>query len=510
MDMSTTRTILRSLFNPSLSNRRIATLNSVSPNTVRNYRRRVKDIELTLHQIRTLDDSELQKLLWPVRRKPSDRPWFDFNQIHKQMQARHQVLMQIWEECCRANPVRPYSYSQFTYFYRQYRASLDISMRQTHYAGEAVYNDFAGQTIEWTDSDTGVVHRAQIYVAVLGCSQYTFCWACQSQQLEHWIDANKRTFEFFGGVPQVVVPDNLKSAVTKPGKELQLNRSYQDMAEHYGCTIVPARVRRPQDKSLAENGVLLISRWILTQLKKRQFFSLTEINDAIAPLLTLFNQRPFRRLPGCRHSRFLELDKPVLQPLPMEPYTFARWCSAQKVPADYHVYVEQHAYSVPYQLVAEKVEAKVTLTSVTFFHKNRQVAQHIRSNEQGGCTTNPNHRPASHRAYAEQCFAVYELWARSVGEHTLSWVMVQFEGRAAHSIAGNRACSQLQQLGKQYGTERLEAACRCACEIGSCTVTSVRSILQCHLDEPAEPLPDIQQSVMHSNVRGASYYQEGL
>lgn len=510
MNMSVTRAIIRALYNPANSNRMIAKLHSVSPNTVRDYRRRIKDAQLTQQQVKALDDNELQKLLWPMRHKPTHRPLPDWKAVHQQMQARHQVLLQIWEEYRRTNPIGAYSYPQFTYFYRQFLAGLDISMRQTHYAGEAVYNDFAGQTIAWKDAVSGVEQHAQIYVAVLGCSQYTFCYACQSQQLEHWIDANRRTFEFFGGVPQVVVPDNLKSAVTKPGKELQLNRSYQDMAEHYGCTIVPARVRRPQDKSLAENGVLLISRWILTQLKKEQFFSLAEINQAIVPLLAQFNQRPFKRLPGSRYSRFLELDKPVLQPLPADPYVFARWYAAQKVPTDYHVYIEQHAYSVPYQLVAEKVEAKVTLSTVVFFHNNRRVAEHTSSQVVGGCTTDVHHRPASHRAYAEQSFTLYERWARTVGTNTLAWVMAQFEGRAAHSIVGNRACSQLQQLAKQYGPERLEAACRCACEIGSRTVSSVRSILQCHLDEAAEPSPENTVMVMHSNVRGPAYYQEGL
>lgn len=508
MQMHTLRDIVRTLLTSRYSNRRIAALYQVSPNTVRTYRKRLVQLNISWSVLQVLDDDVLRRTLWPETNSISLHPVPDWPQVHKQMQVRHQTLLQLWEEYRLNHRYKAYSYSQFTHLYRQFVAHLDISMRQTHFAGEAIYIDFAGDTLNWTDPNTGQEHHAQIYVAVLGCSQYTFACACESQQLEHWIDAHNRMFMFYGGVAQVLIPDNLKSAVTRPGFDVQLNRTYQEMSQHYGCTIVPARVRRPKDKSLAEIGVLLITRWIIVVLKRRCFFSVAEINEAIVPLLEAFNLRPFKRLPGCRRSRFLELDKPALQPLPSEPYTFARWLATQKVPTDYHVYIYQHAYSVPYQLVSEKVEAKVTHNTVAFYHKNRQVALHMRSADVGGCTTDSNHRPASHRAYAEQHFTQFEQWASSVGSYTTAWVKAQFTGRAAHSIAGNRACSQLQQLAKQYGVSRTEAACQCACQINSFSISSVRSILQCHLDQqPVEqPMCDTTLPI-HSNVRGSSYYQ---
>ena len=383
-------------------------------------------------------------------------------------------------------------------------------MRQTHYAGECVFVDYAGKTIKWVDSDTGQVHDAHIFVGVLGCSRYTFAYACRSQNVAEFTHATVKMFEYFGGTPQVIVPDNLKSAVIKPGRFAELNRNYLELAKQYGCVIEPARVRRPQDKSLAEQGVLQVTRWITVVLRRRQFFSVSEINKAIPELLDKLNKRPFRRLPGNRYERFIEFDKSALKPLPKEPYELAEWVTGQKVPSDYHVYVEQHAYSVPYQLISQKVEARVTHNKVEFFHDGKRVAWHQRSFSKGMATTNDAHRPSSHKAYAQQSSDYFLSWGKSVGQYTHQLVSHQFIGRASHSVIGAKACSRLQSLARHYGEARLELACRCACDIQSLTVSSVRSILQCKLDQKTETNePQQCQLPLHVNVRGAEYYQLG-
>ncbi len=433
----------------------------------------------------------------------------DYPAIHKLMQKKHQTLIQLWEEYREMYRGKAYSYSQFTYYYREFLSKVDICMRQVHYAGEIVFVDYAGKTIPYWDNTAGETKYAQVFVGVMGCSNYTFAFASKSQKLADWIDAHNQLLFFLGGVPQVVVPDNLKSAVTTPGKDLLLNETYQELAEHYGCVIVPARVRRPQDKSKAEIGVKLITQWISMPLSRRKFFSVEEINTAIQELLPAFNQRSFRQLPGCRQSRFEELDKPVLKPLPDKPYEYGEWLSAQKVGPDYHLYVKGRAYSVPWRLAGEKVEARVSATSVAFYHLHKQVALHPRDDTPGETTTNPNRRPADHQAYASQSLEHYLDWAYSLGTYTQQFVKAQFHGRADFSIVGRKACSQLQKLTKHYGEERVESACHRAIDIGSPTVKSVRSILQHRLDEcHARNHPVATQLPNHGNVRGSSYYDE--
>lgn len=509
MNMRALREALRLIQSIDYSDRHIGRLTGLCPNTVGRYRRLMKAKALTWAAVQSMDDDALMACLNKRRYPLEGKRQPDWLYLHKQMQQRHQTLVQLWEEYRLADPTDAYSYAQFTYHYRAFVSKLDISMRQVHGAGEAVYVDFAGRTLPWTDSKTGERHEAQLFVGGLGASQYTFAYACCSQKQADWIDANTWMLTFFGGVPQCVVPDNLKAAVIKPGKEPELNRSYRDWAAHNGCVIEPARVRRPQDKSLAEIGVLMVTRWITVVLRRRQFFSLAEINAAIVPLLKALNERPFKRLSGCRRSRFEELDKPQLRPLPPEPYEYAQWLAAQKVPPDYHLYVHQHAYSVPYQLVGQKVEARLGHNTVAFFHKHRQVALHVRSNVVGGSTTLDSHHPRSHQAYAKQHLEQFQQWAAQIGPHTEALVKSQFEGKPSHAVSGTRACSQLQKLAGLYGCARLEAACRCASDIHSLTVSSVRSILQCHLDNQEDEAPRQVSLPLHSNVRGPDYFDQG-
>ena len=268
----------------------------------------------------------------------------------------------------------------------------------------------------------------------LGCSNYTFVWASKSQRIEDWIDAHIQSFEFFGGVTESIVPDNLKSAVTKPGRDPELNRTYQEMASHYGPVILPARVRKPQDKAKAEAAVLHVSRWILAPLKERTFFNVEEINQAIQMLLPALNSRPFKDLPGSRQSRYEEIDRPALRPLPVKRFEYAEWVTPIKVRDDYHVRVLKHFYSVPFHLTQEQVEARITRSMVEIYHQSKRVAAHIRSYEEGGTTTDKKHMAPQHLGYAEQNLEVYLSWAKRFGPAAQAVVRAQYEGKTQQFV----------------------------------------------------------------------------
>lgn len=500
------REILRHALQSQRSNRGIALLLGISPHTVARCKRIAAEKNLDWPQVQIMNDRELFAVFNKQRSGSIGKAMPDWSAVYKLMQHKHQTLAQLWSEYKATHGNQAYGYAQFTYYYRKFLKKVDVSMRQVHIAGETVFVDYAGKTIPYYDETTGKKQQAQVFVAVLGCSNYTFAWASKSQSLEDWVEAHNRMFAFFEGVPETVVPDNLKSAVTKAGRSPQLNKTYQEMAEHYDCVILPARVRKPQDKSKAEIGVKLITQWISMPLSRRDFFSVAEINEAIAELLPVFNDRSFKRLPGSRRSRFEELDKPALKPLPPTPYTYAKWFSEQKVGSDYHIYVNGHAYSVPFRLVSERVSARMSANSVEIFHLGLRVATHARDDRQGESTTNPNHRPMKHQWYASQSLEDYTQWATSIGESAVEVVQLQFKDRADHALVSKKACSQLKALAKQYGEERLDKACARALLIHSPTVKSIRSILQHGLESMVDaPLLD-NRIPTHPNVRGSSYY----
>ena len=507
--MHNLREAIRLVGTTNFSNRTIGRMTGISHNTVSKYRVRVRDSGRSLDEILSYNDRQLAAIFIGPRGFATDKRMPDWNFIHFRMQARHQTLLELWEEYCLINPADAYSYSQFTHYYREHIAHIDVSMRQIYYAGEIVFVDYAGRTIPWFDEVSGQERRAQIFLGVLGCSNYSFVWASASQKLEDWIEAHVKMFEYFGGCPQVVVSDNLKSAVTRPGSFPIINRSYLECIRHYNTAVDPARIKRPKDKAKVEAGVLFIYRWILVQSSRQKFFSIDEINAAIGPLLEKFNNRPFKRLPGSRRSRFEELDKPQLKPLPADPFEYAEWVSAQKVPSDYHVYVKQHAYSVPFQLVRESVEARITHRTIEFFHLNKRVAIHQRRGEPGAFTTNPDHRPPQHRAYASKTADSFYVWAQRVGPSSQKLIAAQFEDKPEHSTLGQKACMQLEKLCRSYGEQRFEAACGRAVEIGSLTLKSVRSILQHHMELIEDELPIQPELPLHYHLRGAQYYHEG-
>jgi transposase len=455
-----------------------------------------------------LDDGQLEaRLFVPASARPPTelRPMPDWVEVHRELHRKGVTLQLLWLEYRDRQP-EGFGYSWFCHAYRLWAGRLDLVMRQVHRAGEKLFVDFAGMTLPITDPETGEVWQAELFVAVLGASSYTYAEAVASQALPHWIGAHVHAFVFFGGCPAIIVPDNLRSGVTRPHRyEPDLNRTYAELAAHYGAAVIPARSGKPRDKAKAENGVLQAERWILAALRGRTFFSLAEANAAIVERLAWLNARPFRKLPGSRRSMFEELDRPALRPLPTHRYEYAEWKTA-KVNIDYHVEVGRHWYSVPHQLVGQHCDIRVTAAVVEVLHKGRRVASHRRSGKQGSFTTLTPHMPEAHRRHAEWTPGRIVAWAERTGPATAGLVTVIMAGRP-HPEQGFRSSLGIMRLGRRYGDDRLEAAAVRALAIGAHSYRSVESILKAGLDGlplPAdEPGPTIGH---HANVRGAAYY----
>lgn len=504
--------VLRLKFEAGLSHERIAAATQISKGAVTKYVRRALDAGLGWPLPAAMDEARLEALLFPhtapvVERRAAP----DFAHLHQELKRKGVTLQLLWEEYAAAHAGHAYRYSQFCLLYHHFARSLKRSMRQVHRAGDKLFIDYSGDTVPVIDPGTGEIRHAEIFVAVLGASSYTYAEATWSQQLPDWIASHVRCFEFLDGVPALLVPDNLKSAIKRACRyEPEATSTYADLARHYGTAILPARPRHPRDKPAVEASVLLVQRWILARLRHRQFFSLAELNAAIGELLVTLNKRPFQKLDGCRRSVFEAIDRPAMKPLPTTRYQFAEWRKAS-VGIDYHVEVTGHYYSVPHRLVGQKVEVRFTATTVECFFKGKRVAVHARSYRRGGHTTLPEHMPESHRKHREWSPGRLLHWALTIGPATRDVVKWQLEHRP-HPEQGYRACLGLLGLAKQFTAARLEAACRRALSIGSPTRKSIKSILEAKLDAHPELFPTTEPArttpaPQHGNVRGAAYFR---
>lgn len=507
LTMRKTREILRLKLECNLSNRQVAKSCSVSRSTVADYVRRATAAGLIWPLPDDMDDSRLEQALFtqPSRIPGDQRPVPDFSYIHRELKRKGVTLILLWQEYKEQYP-QGYQYSQFCNLYRMWCGKLDPVMRQEHRAGEKLFVDYSGLCVPITDRCTGKTHDAQIFIACLGASNYTYAEATWTQGLADWISSHIRTFEFLGGVPQLVIPDNLKSGVTRACRyEPDLNPTYLDMAHHYQTVVIPARVRAPKDKAKVEVGVQIVERWILARLRKRTFFSLTELNRTISALLDELNRKPFQKLPGSRQSIFESLDKPALMSLPVHRYEFAEWKKA-RVHLDYHVEVDRHYYSVPHSLLKKELDIRMTAHTVECFYKGRRVASHVRNEQKGRHTTRVEHMPKSHQQYAKWTPARLIAQAEKIGPKTAELVEAIFNSRL-HPLQGVRSCLGILRLGKSYGEDRLEAACGRALSIGGRSYKSVASILKNGLDRKplaGEREPDV--AIDHANIRGAHYY----
>jgi transposase len=497
---------LRLKFELGLENRQIARSLSIPHSSVANYLSRTRAAGLTWPLPADLTDSALEARLFPVIPVRRSIPLPDFAAMHAELVGhKHLTLELLWQEYKQCY-TDGYQYSRYCELYGRWARKLDAVLRQEYRAGEKMFVDHAGPTVPVIERETGMVRDASIFVAVLGASNYTFAEAVWKRDLPSWIGSHCRAVEFFQGVAAVTIPDNWKTGVKNPCYyEPDLNPTYHDWAEHYATVVIPARVGRPRDKAKVETGVLLVERWILAALRKRTFFSLAELNEAVRELLVRLNQRKFRKLDTTRAKLFEELERPALKPLPATPFTFAEWKKA-RANIDYHIEVDRHYYSVPYQLIHEQLEVRFSEKTVEVFHRGQRVALHVRSYVPGKHTTINEHRPPKHQDL-EWTSSRFLDKGREIGPSTASLMERILRSRKLPEL-GYRSCMGVLRLAKRYSNERLEAACRRALAVDACSYRSLRSILEKSLDrQPIEPVdaPAVHAEV-HDNVRGSGYY----
>jgi len=481
------REILRLSLGEGLSRRQVAAALGVPYTTVADHLVRAQVAGMSWPLPDGMDDAALEARLFVTQPAAAmSRPTPDWGAVHKELRRKSVTLLLLWMEYREQHP-DGYQYSQFCDLFRKWQRRVDVVMRQEHRAGEKMFVDYPGQTVPVVNPETGEVSEAAIFVAVMGASSYTYAEAFPSQELPHWIAGHVHAFEFMGGCPRILVSDNLRSGVTRANRyEPDVNRTYEEMAAHYGCVVIPARPRKPRDKAKVEVGVLVVERWILARLRNRTFFSLAEVNEAIRELLGWLNQRQFKKLTGSRRSLFEELDRPALRALPAQRYEFALWRMAT-VNIDYHVEVGRHWYSVPYQLAGQRCDVRLSAKTVEVFCTGRRVASHLRSFKAHRYTTDATHMPESHRRHQEWTPGRLVRWAEQTGGATAQVVEGILRSRP-HPEQGYRSCLGIFRLGRRYGAERLEAACRRAVAIQAFSYRSVESILKNGLD--SVPLPD--------------------
>jgi transposase len=516
------REILRLHYELELSARQIATSCLIGRDTVRRYVERAHAINLVWPPPETLDDQALERLLFRNQRSAvqtqrlTKHPMPDWNSVERELKRKGVTLVLLHREYLERHP-NGYCYSRFAQRFIEWKRSngLAVTMRQTHKAGDKLFVDYAGMTVPITDRATGEINAAQVFVATLGASNYTYAEITATQNLEDWLGAHRRALEYFGGVPRLIVPDNLKTGVTSPHRyEPEINRAYTEFAEHYGVAVIPARVKKPRDKAKVEVHVQVVERHLLAPLRNRTFFSLAEANHAIAELLEALNTKPFQKLEGSRRSAFLEIDQPELRPLPLAAYAVSQWRKA-KVGIDYHVEVEGHYYSVPYRFARSAVEVRLAGASIEVFHDRQRIAVHSRVPNlprfKGRHSTITEHMPKAHQRYGEWNAARLIDWAHKTGPSTARVIEAILEART-HPEQGFRSCLGIMRLGKSFGVQRLEAACKRADALRAYSFKSVQSILQNNLDlEPSgvEEVPT-RALIAHQNLRGAAYYKRDV
>ena len=502
--------ILRLKLDCCVSEREISRSCQVSRSTVADYLRRAAAAKLTWSEAATLTDTQLEERLFPNEHIPSSvqRPPPDCEYIYNQLRSYRKfnlTLSQLWLEYKAKHP-DGYQYTQFCEHYWRWRKKLDYCMRQEHRGGEKLFIDYA-DGLSIVDELTGELKLTQLFVAVWGASNYTYSEATLSKTLPDWIGSHGHAMDYFACVPHVLVPDNLKSGVSKACKyEPDLNPTYAEMAEHYGCAVLPARPRKPRDKAKVENGVLIAKRWILAVLRHRTFYSLAELNTAIRQCLEHLNTRPLRKAKKCRRELFEAIDQPSALPLPQRLYEYAEWYKA-KVQLNYHIEVDRHYYSVPYQLLHEKIDIRLTAAVIEAFHKGGRIAAHVRSFAYGGYTTLREHMPPSHRYYAEWNPARFIQWAGKTGEATARLVETILNTRP-YPEQGYKACLGIINLTRDYEPVRVEAAARRALKFKTCSYRSMKAILSTGLDRhDTGEQPGLPGLLPHQNIRGQAYYQ---
>jgi transposase len=478
----------------------------IARSTVQDYIRRARAKGVGYEQLTQLSESEAKALLGKGERAPKEREErIDFAAVDLELRQKGVTRALIWQEGIDAQKW-DCSYGGFCRQYQAWRLRHSATLRQVYKGGEKLFVDYCGLTVAVVAPEAGKSVAAQVFVACLGASNYTYAEATPTQELGNWIGAHERALHFFGGVPECIVPDNLKSGVSEPcHSEPKVNQSYQAFAEHYGVAILPARPYKPKDKAKVEKAVQEVERQILAPMRTDVFCSFSDLNQAIRERLTQLNEREMKAYGKSRRALFEQLDQPALKPLPTQPFVFARWKSA-KVNSDYHIEVERHYYSVPYWLIQQEVRLKLSENLVEVFHDGKRVACHERSRLLYRHTTVAEHMPPEHWEYKKQSKPRFLDWAETIGPQTAKQVKAIFE-RKDHEEQAFRSVRGLQRLVQQYGAAKVEAACHRANVFHLVGLRRLRSILKSGLETELEtpdlvPLP----TVNHDNVRGAQYY----
>lgn len=505
--MSKVKDILRLRFDAGLSLRDISKCCAVGPATISEILSRFASSELSWPLPPNCSDTELENAVYKGRHLSRSKRQPDFIQMHQELKRKGMTKLLLWQEYREKDPATAYGYTQFCEHYRGWLKTQKRSMRQLHLAGDKLFIDYCGPTVPIINPDTGEVrYNAQIFVATLGASNYTYVEAGRSQQLEDWIMAHVRAFRFFGGVPRLLVPDNLRAAVTKANRYAPvLNENYARMARHYGTAIIPARPYKPKDKSKAENAVLIVERWILMRLRYEHFYTLSSLNQRIRELLMDLNQRQQRVHPGSRYELYTRLDKPALMPLPAYAYEYIDSKQARVGP-DYHVLYAKHAYSVPHNLVGQTVTLEATAQIICLYYHGNVVAQHPRKHQPGGFSTIKEHMPDAH---VKQRWSAERLlgWAESIGSGCRAIIASQLE-RRQHPEQAIKSCLAILNLATKYGQERLEAACQKALLLEQPHRKVILNLLVNNKERELSSTDiDEHPTMDHHNIRGQHYYQ---
>ncbi len=512
--MRKVREVLRLKHTLALSERQIAGALGIGHGTVGAYLRRAVEAALTWEEAEKLSDAGVEARLFEQVgwNEPTARAPIDFAWVHMELRRAGVTMELLWTEYQQAvvggvSGQKPYQYSHFCELYRAHKKKLSPVMRQVHRAGEKAFLDYSGKKPRIVDAITGEVTEVELFVMVLGASNYTYVEATRTQSLDDFVGATVRGLAYFGGVPEILVPDQLRSAVSQPHRhEPEINATYAELGQHYGTAIVPARPRKPKDKAKVEGGVLIAQRWILACLRNRRFFSLEELNAAIGELLERLNTRPFQKLEGCRRSAFETLDRTAMKPLPSRRYEIGTWKLKVGVNVDHHIAYEHRQYSVPSELIAAKVDVRATATIVEVWRDGVRVTSHERSyGPKGTAVTKEEHRPRAHREWRGWPPERLVGWAATQGPKTAEVAEAILE-RGPHPESGRRACLGLIRLGERHGQARLEAACDRALGIHNPTYKSVEALLRSGLDKVTLPEDAESKAVVHENIRGGEYY----
>lgn len=499
------REMLRLRYEEGMSARKIARSQSVSHSTILELLHRFEASKWNWPLPEETDDSRLEEALYPPPVQTEPRDEVDLEWVHRELRKKNVTLALLWEEYLQSH-TKPYSYSRFCEIYREWASSREATAPQIHKAGEKVFVDYAGPTVPIVDA-SGDDQEAQIFVAVLGASNYTYVEACKSQDVGSFIQAVCNALEYFGGVPEVIVPDNLKAAVIKPSRfEAELQSSFEQVAEHYRLVVLPARPRRPKDKSPVEKGVQDIENRILGKIRNRVFFDFNELNEVLWELLEEWNDRPFQKMEGSRRSHFESIDQPVLRPLPKERFVLAKWTVAKLHP-NCHVQVDRSFYSAPYQLIGKQLDVRLTDHMVDIFHKGTYVASHARKFQRGSYATQEQHLPPNHRAVRGWNPGFFAHWGETIGPQTKALIEGILASKA-HPEQAYRSCRGVMDLAKRYSPERLEAAAARAVAYQAFAYKSVHSILEKGLDRVQAEQAKVIPLQVHENLRGPKYYEQ--